>query len=180
MTAAMTAGVGAAVLIGGVAGFQLALALGLPLGDATWGGRAPTDNGALEPRFRVVAAVSAVVLCGIAWLVLARAGLAGTGPLGDAALVRTTWALLGLLTLNTIANFSAPHPVERWVMGPVTLVVVVLIAVVAFAPGHSPADDATSHIPTQLAASAVTPPARAPQDGGHLHWLIVAAQQHGR
>ncbi len=163
MTAALIAGVGAAVLVAGVAGFQLALALGLPLGDATWGGRAPTNNGVLETKFRVVAAVSAVVLCGIAWLVLARAGLVSAGPLGEVTLVRVTWALLGLLTLNTVANFSATHPVERWVMGPVTLLVVALIAVVAFTSGHSPVSAVTGDSSTQPVASAVVLPATAAQ-----------------
>jgi CubicO group peptidase (beta-lactamase class C family) len=141
MTAAQTAAVGAGVLIAGVAVFQLALALGMPLGDATWGGRAPTTNGALALSFRPVAAVSAVVLGGVAWLVLARAGVVGAGPVGDSLLVWATRVILGFLVLNTVANFAAPHPVERWVMGSVTLVTAVLVAVVAFAP--APASDST-------------------------------------
>jgi hypothetical protein len=102
------------VLIAGVSVFQLTLSLGLPLGSATWGGRAPTVNGALATSFRPVAAVSAVVLLGIAWLVLARAGVVGGGLLGDTALAWAAWAILGFLVLNTVANFAAPHP---WSVG---------------------------------------------------------------
>jgi hypothetical protein len=47
MTSAQTAGVGTAILISGVAAFQLALAFGLPLGEATLGGRWPTRGASL-------------------------------------------------------------------------------------------------------------------------------------
>jgi len=32
------------------------------------------------------------------------------------------WVIVVFLMLNTIANFLAPHPIERWVMGSITLV----------------------------------------------------------
>lgn len=35
------------------------------------------------------------------------------------------------LVLNTLANFSAPHPTERWVMGSVTLVLSALTLLIA-------------------------------------------------
>lgn len=35
------------------------------------------------------------------------------------------------LMLNSAANFAAPHPIERWVMGPITLTLVVLGSFVA-------------------------------------------------
>lgn len=137
--AARTAAAGAGVLIAGVAGFQLALALGLPLGAATLGGRAPTTNGVLAPNFRALAGASAVVLVAMAWLVLARGGLLGAGPLSDTFVSRATWAIFGFLALNTVANFAAPHPIERWVMGTLTLVVLALLCVVAVVPHRSPA-----------------------------------------
>ncbi len=131
-----TAATGAAVLIAGVAVFQAALALGLPLGDATLGGRARTENGVLAPGFRVLAVVQAILLLLIAWVILARAGVMQIGFLGEGFLRWITWGILGFLILNTVANLAAPHPVERWVMGSITLVVALLTGVVAFgAPG---------------------------------------------
>ena len=127
-----TAAVGASVLIAGVAVFQLALALGLPLGEATLGGRAPTNNGVLQANFRALAGLSSVILVGVAWIALARADVIGAGPLGDTFVRRATWGILAFLVLNTLANFAAPHPVERWVMGSITLVTVVLIGIVTF------------------------------------------------
>jgi hypothetical protein len=70
-------------------------------------------DGALAASFRPVAALSAVVLFGIAWLVLAQAGVVGAGPFGDTVVRRATWAVLGLLGLNTWPTSRAPHPVER-------------------------------------------------------------------
>ena len=32
-----------------------------------------------------------------------------------------TWAVVVFLILNTVANSIAPHPIERWVAGSVTL-----------------------------------------------------------
>jgi hypothetical protein len=126
------AAVGAAVLCAGVAAFQLGLALGLPLGEATWGGRATTRDGVLSPGFRVAAAASAGFLGLIAWIVLARAGVVGAGLLGERFLTPATWMILGFLVLNAVGNFAAPHPLERWVMGPVALAAAVLVGSVAF------------------------------------------------
>ena len=69
------AAVAAAVLIAGVIAFQVALAAGVPLGEATMGGRAATVGGVLQPPYRAVALGSAVVLGLAAWIVLGRADL---------------------------------------------------------------------------------------------------------
>lgn len=131
MTSVQTAAVGASLLVAGVAAFQLALSFGLPLGEATLGGRAPTVDGVLTANFRGLAVVSALILVGISWVILARAGVVSTGPLSDTFVIWATWGILGFLVLNTVANFSAPHPVERWVMGSITLVIAVLVGVTA-------------------------------------------------
>ena len=74
MTSVELAAVAAVVLLITVSGFQAALAAGLPLGEATMGGRASTVDGVLQPRYRAIAVVSAIVLLLTAWIVLARAG----------------------------------------------------------------------------------------------------------
>lgn len=131
MISPQAAAFGAAGLCAGVALFQLALSFGVPLGAATWGGRAATQAGVLSPGFRVAAAASAALLGVIAWIVLARAGVVGAGPLGQRVLTPATWAILVLLVLNAVGNFAAPHPVERWVMGPVAIVTAVLVGWIA-------------------------------------------------
>lgn len=55
------AAVVAAVLMTAVVAFQVALAAGLPLGEATMGGRAATVSGVLQPPYRAIALGTAVV-----------------------------------------------------------------------------------------------------------------------
>lgn len=121
MTAVQTASVAAAVLIAGVAVFQLALAMGAPYGDAVFGGNAPTRSGVLTAPFRALAVAQAFVLVLLGWVLLARAETVGIPLLGAGSLVWVTWAVVVFLILNTVANLAAPHPIERWVMGSVTL-----------------------------------------------------------
>jgi hypothetical protein len=121
MTAVQTAAVAAAVLIGGVAAFQLALALGAPYGDAVFGGKAPTRSGVLTGPFRALAVAQSIVLLMLGWVLLARTGAVGIPLLDAGSLVWVTWGFVVFLMLNTVANFTAPHPIERWVMGSVTL-----------------------------------------------------------
>lgn len=132
-TAAQIASIAAAVLVVGVAAFQVALAFGAPLGDAVFGGRAPTQDGVLKGRFRVLAALQAVILLLIAWVLLARTGVATIPLLSGDTLVWLAWVIVVFLALNTFANFAAPHPVERWVMGSITLITCALGVFIALA-----------------------------------------------
>jgi hypothetical protein len=126
------AAVAAAVLIAGVIAFQVALAAGVPLGEATMGGRAATVGGVLQPPYRAVALGSAVVLGLAAWIVLGRAGLVPIF-LGGQALAWSTWVVAGFMALNTVTNLSGPHPLERWGMGSITLAAALLVGYVAYA-----------------------------------------------
>jgi hypothetical protein len=42
-----------------------------------------------------------------------------TGPMHPLGWL--AWVIVAFLALNTLANFAAPHPVARWVMGSITL-----------------------------------------------------------
>lgn len=135
MTLLEQAAATAATLMAAVAVFQVALALGLPLGEATMGGRAPTVGGVLQGNYRALALVSAVVLLLAGWLVLGRAGLVATFLDGQ-MLVWATWLIAGFLALNTISNLSGRHRLERWGMASITLISAVLVVYVAWAaPG---------------------------------------------
>jgi hypothetical protein len=132
MNVAQTAAVAAAALIAGVAVFQLALALGAPYGNAVFGGKAPTEQGVLTGPFRALAVVQAIVLVLLGGFLLARTETLGIPILGTGALSWIVWVVVALLVLNTVANFSAPHPIERWVLGSVTLVLSGLALIIAF------------------------------------------------
>jgi hypothetical protein len=129
MTVLELAAVVAAVLMVGVAAFQVALAAGLPLGEATMGGRASTIDGVLQPPYRAVALGSSAVLVLAAWIVLARA--AGPSFPGGQALAWAAWVVAGFLALNTLTNLSGRHPLERWGMASITLAAALLVAYVA-------------------------------------------------
>jgi hypothetical protein len=131
MTTSQAASVAAAVLIGGVAVFQFALALGAPYGEAVFGRKAPTRSGVLTGPFRALAVAQALLLVLLGWILLARTELVGIPVLGAGTLVWLTWVILAFLVLNTLANLTAPHPIERWGMGSVTLVLSVLTLVIA-------------------------------------------------
>ena len=119
-TSVQTAAVASAVLISGTAAFQAALALGLPLGEAVFGGAAPSEQGVLSGPFRALAAAQAVLLLMMSWVMMARTDVLPIPFLGGGVIVWGTWTMVALLALNTVANLAAPHPVERWVMGSIT------------------------------------------------------------
>jgi hypothetical protein len=132
MTPVELAAVAAAALIAAVIAFQVALTAGLPLGEATMGGRAPTVDGVLEPRYRAIAAGSAVILALAAWIVLGRAGMVPVFVDGQ-ALAWATWIVAGFMALNTLTNLSGRHPLERWGMASITLLAGLLVGYVAYA-----------------------------------------------
>ncbi|MGE3960676.1 MAG: hypothetical protein AB7F65_03240 [Dehalococcoidia bacterium] len=131
--------VGAAALLGGGVAYQFALALGAPLGEATLGGRADHADGVLEPTFRVIAAVSGLLLLLSAAIVLRRVRLVPLPLLGDRAVRWATWNIAVLLAFNTVGNLAAPHPLERWGMGALTLGAGLLAAGVARWADETPA-----------------------------------------
>jgi hypothetical protein len=120
-------------LIALVIAFQVALASGAPWGTAAFGGRFARDDGRLPTRHRVNSAVAALALSGAAWLVLAAGSVIGRTPVPEGVLTATTWALTLLFALNTLANLSGKHPVERFGAGAIAAALTVLCLVIALA-----------------------------------------------
>jgi hypothetical protein len=119
--AAVAAAIGFVVL----AGFQLALASGAPLGRAAWGGtyeRLPTS-------LRIASALAVAVWALAALIVLRRGGLR-ISALPPAMARLGTWILVGLLSLGVIANVASRSNWERFLWGPVALILAVLCLVV--------------------------------------------------
>jgi hypothetical protein len=110
--------------------FQLLLAAGAPFGAAAWGG---THEGRLPTSLRVGSAL-AIVLYGIAAsLILVRAGFPVRFMPRPVARVGS-WVLVALLTLGALANFASPSPWERFLLGPLTLLLAGSCLVVARSP----------------------------------------------
>jgi hypothetical protein len=107
--------------------FELALAVGAPLGAAAWGGRNP---GVLPGRLRVASAVAGLVVYPvIALVILAAAGVISDDWLPiDPAIAM--WILAGFFALGVIANAISRSPPER-VWAPVSAVLAVCCGVIA-------------------------------------------------
>lgn len=117
--AVVAAGIGA-TLIGAVVVFQLAVALGAPLGRFTQGGQV---EGVLPAAGRSLAIGSAVLLVVMALGLLARAGL---GPLRSAPRRLVTviaWFTAIYAGLGVLLNLASPSAAERWTWAPVTAVI---------------------------------------------------------
>jgi FtsH-binding integral membrane protein len=117
----------AVALLAVVTVFQIALALGAPLGQAAWGGRHP---GVLPTRLRVASGVAAVVVYPLIMVVvLAAAGLIGGDWLPGTGQV-VMWALTGLFALGALMNLVSRSKAER-LWGPVVGVIAVCCAILA-------------------------------------------------
>jgi hypothetical protein len=117
----------AVLLLGVVAVFQAALALGAPWGAAAWGGGNP---GVLPRPLRIASAVAALVVYPLLIVVvLAAAGIIDDGwmPIDPGAAM---WALAILLGLGAVANAISRSPIER-VWAPVALATAIACALVA-------------------------------------------------
>lgn len=116
----------AVVLVTVVAVFQLALALGAPLGKAAWGGR---NEAVLPMRLRIASGLAAIVVYPfIALYVLASANLIDWDWLPTGA--TGMWMLTGFFTLGTVANLASRSKIER-IWAPISLVIGVCCAIIA-------------------------------------------------
>jgi hypothetical protein len=118
-----------AIVIVGVIAFQLALAAGAPWGEFAMGGAYP---GQFPPELRVAAVVQAVILAGLALVVLARAGI--MLPNWSKASRRLIWVVVVFSALSLVLNTITPSVRERAIWAPVALVMLVSSVIVARSP----------------------------------------------
>jgi hypothetical protein len=109
-----------------VAGFQVALALGAPLGRAAWGG----TRDRLPTGLRIASGFAAVVWIAAAFVVLGRGGHS-LAPLPSGVGRVGTWVLFGLLALGAVMNLVSRSKWERFLMSPVAALLSVLCLIVA-------------------------------------------------
>jgi sorbitol-specific phosphotransferase system component IIC len=108
--------------------FQMALAAGAPLGDHVLGGRFP---GTLPGRLRVFSGIAALLLLGLASVVLARAAIIGW-PAGIAGVLGpVSWVVPAFLVVNTLGNLVSKSRLERTAFAATTAALAVLCGFVA-------------------------------------------------
>lgn len=133
--------IAAAVLFGTLAGFQAALALGLPWGEAAWGG----GRAELGMGLRVASGVQAVMAVGFALIVLRRAGHSVWAPLPAPWLSVATRVLTGYMALGTLINAASRSPIERAMWTPIAMSLAVLCGIVAAWSPRAPLRQPESH-----------------------------------
>lgn len=117
----------AAVLLMGVAVFQLLLVLGAPWGAWTQGG---AHTGVLPAANRALAGVSCVLLVVMALALLARAGSGPLRVLPRGVVTFLAWATTVYAAVGVLLNLASPSLVERATFAPLTLVVLVCCVLV--------------------------------------------------
>ena len=109
-----------------VIAFQIALALGAPWGAYAMGGAFP---GQFPPEVRVAAVVQAVILAGLALVILARAGIAL--PKWSRTSRWLVWVVVAFSALSLVLNLITPSARERAIWAPVALIMLVSSVIVA-------------------------------------------------
>ena len=127
MSAAEISSVILIVTMGFVALFQLALALGAPMGEYAFGGQNP---GKLPARYRVTSAISIFVYAAIAGHQLAQLGVLER-LLPEGLNTAANWVVFGLNVLSLIMNSISRSTKERKLWAPVALLMSVTSLIVA-------------------------------------------------
>ena len=125
-------GLFAALLLVANALFQLALAAGVPWGNAAYGGKVAQEDGSLPTRYRIMSLVSAMFMGIMILVILSASCIVTSSPLSTGVNV---WACRGasmLFALNTAGNLTSTSKVERWVMGAVTTCLTVAFGLIGW------------------------------------------------
>ena len=127
MTITNVAAILYAILMVGVVVFQLALAAGAPWGAYAMGGAAP---GQFPPALRIGAMIQAVLLAGMAAVILARAGLVFPG--WSQVSHWLVWIVVALTALTLVLNLITPSAGERAIWAPTIALLLICSLIVAF------------------------------------------------
>ncbi len=105
---------------------QLLLAAGILPISIAWGGR----QSELTLALRVVSIVAAFVLCAFIYIIRYRAGLLGGTPIPTPIRVMS-WVVTAFMALNTLGNFASTSNVERFLFGPMALILTIACLIVS-------------------------------------------------
>ena len=113
-------------LIGVTILFQLSLAFGAPLGEATMGGRV---SGRLPTGMRVLALVQALILVVIELTILIRGNIIFNMyyKLAEKAI----WVIVVFFVLGTVMNMITKSKIERYIWAPVNIILLTSTVLIA-------------------------------------------------
>ncbi len=116
-------------LLAGLAVFQLALALGAPLGRFAWGG----GHERLPRNLRIGSLIAIAIYALLATIMLDRAGLARIFP--DPAIASIgAWIAVAYLALGIPMNAISRSKPERFTMTPIVTLLLTLALFIALSP----------------------------------------------
>jgi hypothetical protein len=115
------------VFISIIAGFQIALALGAPLGEFTLAGKFP---GKLPPKMRIAALIQLLLLGVFEVIILSKAGIIFESFYSFSNIA--IWFIVGFSALSSVINFTSPSKKER-IWGPVSIILFVSSIIIALA-----------------------------------------------
>jgi hypothetical protein len=127
MAIASVAAIIYAIITLGVVAFQIALAAGAPWGAYAMGGAAP---GQFPPAMRIAAIIQAVLLAGMATVILARAGLVLPGWSQISHWL--VWIVVALTALSLVLNLITPSAGERAIWLPILSLLLICSLIVGF------------------------------------------------
>ena len=116
-----------AILLLAVAGMEILLIIGLPLGELTMGGR----HKVLPPMYRIFAASSVVLQLFGAAMILQGGGLMDMWFDGKVIKI-ICFVFAGFFAVNTIMNLISPSKKEKYVMTPLAAIEACCFALTAF------------------------------------------------
>ena len=129
---ASTAALVAAIVLGGLVLFQLALALGVPWGEASYGGAEAT----LPTHLRATSLGAVVFWSLVTLIVLRRGGHQVWSPLPVAWLPVVVWGLVGLMVVACVVNALTPSAIERAIWLPVSVALLAALITVQVTVDH--------------------------------------------
>lgn len=109
-----------------IALFQIALALGAPLGEFTLAGKYP---GKLPMKMRLAALMQILVLLLFAAIVISKAEIAFESYFSFSKI--GIWFVFAFFILGSILNLSSPSKKEKLLMGPLNIIALISVLMVA-------------------------------------------------
>jgi hypothetical protein len=106
--------------------FQFCLAIGLPWGEASMGGKFP---GKYPPKMRIVAFLNLLILSFMVVIVLVHANL--VFPQLKAVAKMGIWLVVAFSIVAVILNTITPSKIERKIWAPITVIQLTACVIVA-------------------------------------------------
>lgn len=122
----ITLAVIASIILAGLAIFQLALALGAPMGKYAWGGK---HKGTLPAKLRIGSAISIALYAIFAVVALDKAG--AIDVLDDSVVNVAIWVIVAYSFVGILMNAISRSKPERYTMTPIVTVLAVLFLMIS-------------------------------------------------